>query len=451
MIQKTLKRVYEQVIYGNELDENIDQEIQNTNTEQSDGANNNTVQTRKLIGSLQRIQDIVDKEIQRKVKELLSFLQKYNDRIVDIQYSTLVNFDTALQPGEFLVDFGSGLHYLTRTGAGTRRRMLMATLDWDRQVTMEQISGTYRRTVIRGYDEPDTNLHYSAQRKMYQTIKYLVNAKDSRTQAIIGTHSLPMIDQAPAQNIRQLHLHQHCTTVEQLETNNDEEIEHFLSNLAQQLGLTNSILFYERCFILVEGPTEEYTLPLLYKRFYERTMIEDGIRLLNVNGNGAVKEVLRLFCQNRQNLTIICVDTDTQNNSGSKLTKANLQKAGFPSEFFDERLFLIGQQEFEDTFTDITIANCLQELHPKPDGQGKWEPEEITACRQNKFSSELEKIVSKHCNHPLSKPKLGLKLAGLCSKDEVSSKIINLFNLARQIAGCQEESDTNTTADSLQE
>ena len=80
--------------------------------------------------------------------------------------------------------------------------MYMGILDWDRDVTRRGKGRGGLPSIIRGYDEPDTNLHYEAQRLMYQIIADIVGAPRSHVQAILCTHSLTMIDRAPAQSIR---------------------------------------------------------------------------------------------------------------------------------------------------------------------------------------------------------------------------------------------------------
>lgn len=251
MMLKTLRQVFDQVIY------------------EDDGENG-----RRLIGSLRDISDEVYRRIQEKLAELRAIVVRYNSRIRDLRYDPVIDFSGGLRSGEIQIDDGRGLHYLAKTGGGTRRRLFMAALDWDREVLLQQAVQTgNRRAVIRGYDEPDTNLHYNAQRHIYQTIHDIVYAEHSSTQAILCTHSLTMVDQAPARNIRRLSLDEHGATIaEQLHIDSDPEVEEFLKQLARDLGITNSLLFYDRCFILIEGGTEEVALPLFYRKLYGHSM-----------------------------------------------------------------------------------------------------------------------------------------------------------------------------------
>lgn len=415
MIEKTLRQVYE----GTILEE----------ITADDGTT-----TRRLIEPLRQVEQMATQEISEQLAHLKGHIKRYNPRVQDVDYVPNFNFRNSLQTGEFQVNSGHGLHALTRTGAGTRWRMFLAILAWDREVTLAQAkSGERLPPIIRGYDEPDTNLHYDAQRRMYQTIADIVDAADSRIQAILCTHSLSMIDRAPAQHIRHLGLTDDGhTTVNQLETDEDPEIEHFLHHLAREMGITNTIIFYERCFILIEGETEENALPIFYRRLHKCSMLEDGIRIINVQGNGAVKEFLKLFCRNRKELTIVFQDRDTVGQRANALAEQELRTAGFDDTFINERLLYIGIKEFEDAFCDEAYVNCLQQGWPR---STEWTCAEIAPLRgSEKFSAEITKLVWTETQTPCKKPELGKKMAEHCAPEHIPQEIHRLFDLARAVA-----------------
>lgn len=420
LIAKTLKRVFEQAIFE-EVEENGHK-------------------TRRLIAPLLEVEAAASKKMREEIEKLESSIKQYNRRIRDLGYEPRFDFTNSVQTGNLRVDTGRGLHVLAKTGAGTRRRMFLGILDWDRQVALtEAKTGENLPTVIRGYDEPDTNLHYEAQRRMYAAIEEIVQAENSNVQALVCTHSLTMIDRAPAQTIRLFSL---CddgyTVVSQLNTDDDANVERFLNDLAREMGITNSLIFYERCFILIEGETEENALPLIYRKLYGRSLLEDGLRIINVRGNGAVKEFLKLLSRNRKELTIVFVDTDTQQEKAAKLTEQALREAGFDDTFVQERLLFTGNKEFEDAFANNALAGCLNNYWSKSDGV--WTAEEIGQLRlkDKKFSDEIKRVVWESCpqeGEDWSKPIFGQKLGEICSKDEIPDDIKSLFDLARQIAG----------------
>lgn len=417
LVSKTLKQVFEQTIFETEGDNG----------------------ERKLIKELRDVEAKARKELSVKINELEGHIKKYNKRIKDIGYEPEFDFVNSLKSGEFLIDTGRGSHLLTKIGDGSKRRLFMAVMDWDREVTISQARDESNLpSIIRGYDEPDTNLHYGAQRLMYQTIDEIVNSENSRVQAVLCTHSLAMIDRAPSQNIRKLSLDDDgCTQVEKLVTNDDPEIENFLLGLARELGITNSIMFYERCFVLIEGETEENALPILYKRIYGRSLIEDGIRVINVRGNGAVKEFLKILSTNRQKFTLVFIDNDSRGDPSAKLRPEIFREAQFGEEFIREQVVYVGDQEFEDLFSNSSIANCLN--HHWPKANGLWQDEEIDPLRrERKFSDALRRVVYGNQNPDSgsnwSKPEFGKILAESIDQSGIPQSILDFFEKMRSVA-----------------
>jgi len=405
VVMKTLKTVYESRIY------------------ETDGEG-----TRRPIASLRELKADIDTELNNKVAELLGYIQRYNQRIRRVEFTPTIDFSGGLKSGQFSIDDGRGLHWLTKCGDGTKRRLLMAFFDWDREVLSQQQT----RSLLRGYDEPDVNLHYEAQRHMYRTIRDICHQEGSRVQAVICTHSLTMIDHAPPTSINLLRL---CdcgmTGVNYIDTNDDQDIEDFLANLAAELGITNSILFYERCYIVIEGPTEENALPIFYHRLFNHSMIEDGIRMINIEGNGGRKGLLKLLGRNRQYLTLAFLDSDTQ-------THQEFLTAGFSQEQFNDHLILIGQKEFEDAFSDEAICLCLNQNWPRTDDEA-WSAEHLHDLRNEldkKFSDRLMGLIyiNSESGVPNTKPVYGQKLASACPIEMIPERIIHLFNRAREIA-----------------
>jgi putative ATP-dependent endonuclease of the OLD family len=422
LVMKTLKQVYEQCIYQ-ETEEN-GQVIRNLDKRLSD------------------VRNEAEAKIRDRVQELRDFINRYSPRIKNISFDPLIDFTGGLKSGEFQLDDGQGLHYLSKVGDGTKRRISMATLDWDRQVSLQQAArGGNLPSIIRGYDEPDTNLHYEAQRLMYRAISDIAEAPNSHIQILVCTHSLTMIDRAPAKCINLLRIREGRTNVERLETNDDPNIELFLTELAQELGITNTIMFYERCFILIEGETELNALPSLYRTLYKHSILEDGIRIINVKGNGASKEFLKLMSKNKQALTVIFLDKDTeteQNGKTAKLTRQVLKEAGFTQDFINERLIYIGTKEFEDAFSDEVLARALHHGYHK--AEGIWSADDITQLRnEKKISDALGRVVNQQAGQDCpnwGKPELGRSIGRVCRGDEIPQEIVNLFTIGRQICGC---------------
>jgi predicted ATP-dependent endonuclease of OLD family len=434
LVLKTLRQVYESVIL-----EEVDI---------------NGTQTRRPVEALRTIKSQVEQRINQEIQQLLAFIQRYIPRVRTISYDPSIDFSGGLRAGQFQIDDGHGLTYLSKLGDGTKRRMFIAVVDWDREVTLAQAStDSTLPTIIRGYDEPDTNLDYQAQRRMYQSIADIVAAPDSRVQAVVCTHSPRLVDQAPARAIRLLSWSGGCTKVSQLHTDDDPDIEQFLIELASELGLTNTLMFYERCFLLVEGATEQNALPLLYRTAYRHSLLEDGIRIINVESNGAIKEFLKLMSRNRHEITLILADLDAEASPRRpKLTRQMLSECRFSEEFITTHLHLVPRaeigangSEFEASFPDRVIAEALQHAWPKGDGQ--WSEGDVAQMRtepDKKFSDVLNARVWDQAGEDSSKwtkPAFGSALGRNCPTIGIPAEIAELFRHARRIAGCPREGE----------
>jgi putative ATP-dependent endonuclease of the OLD family len=417
LINRTVQQVFESVLYD-KLEDDDDGE-------------------RELRTALKEIEEDAEKKINEEVEDLRVYIQKYAPTVKNISYEPQIDFVRGFQSGVFKVDEGRGEHYLNKSGDGTKRKIFMATTDWDRDVNLEmQAEEGSLPDVIRAYDEPDTNLDYHAQRHLYKSISEISSGEKSNIQAIISTHSPRMIDRAPAKSIRMLKESEGKTIIEKLQTGNDAEVEGFLSEIARDLGVTNSLMFYENCFIFVEGETEENALPLFYRTIYGHSMLEDGINIINVQGKSAFKGFLRLFSHNRQELALFFMDRDCADTQDDKLTEQVLKENGFSDEFCSDRIMLVGRQEFEDLFQPGVYTRAYNSKWPKDDGV--WIADEFAALDPDKkYSNELKRIMYENCGEcgdRWSKPELGYILGILCTEEEIPQEIKDLFTLSRQIA-----------------
>lgn len=420
-VTKTLQTVYESLIF--EDDEGI----------------------RRPIESLRELRSAVVERVNTKIEELLTHIQSYYPRIRAIRMDPDIDFTKGFRSGEFLVDEGLGPRPLSRVGDGTKRRILMGTVDWDRATVRSSLNN---QTVIRAYDEPDTNLYYEAQRKLFESILQITNfsaEQDYRIQSIVCTHSLLMVDRAPATSINLLSLKEDGRTeIDFLRTDGETEVELFLHNLARELGITNTMLFYERCYLIIEGETEENALPLLYRKIYGTSMLDDGIRMINLHGHGAWLPLLQLLGKNRQQITLTLLDSDMRVEYERKLADA-----GFDSTNFDQRCLWIGTREFEDAFSDDVICIGLSKKYSRMDGRD-WQMADITGIRataqdsskkKEKFSEQLRRIVNSDTlgGTNFSKAEFGHSIGEHCPLDRIPDIVKQSFELARRISGASQE------------
>lgn len=275
MFHKTLQTVFDSFIY--EFDENTGAQI--------------------LIPNLKDIIKDVKLKFDDAVKKLLPYIKKYNESITDVSIKPDIDFSKGLRTSPIELKSKHGIFPLESKGEGTKKRLFLSFLEWDKEVMTE----TSNTRVIRGYDEPDTSLHYEAQRKLFYNIQEIINQPEGNIQALLCTHSLTMINRADPRDIFHLYLSdQGIANLQFLKSYEDDDIKSYLTELSIEMGLPNSSLFFERCFLIIEGPTEEHCLPKLYFKKFNKKLIEDGILLVNVEGVGNAKGFIKLLRKNKQ-------------------------------------------------------------------------------------------------------------------------------------------------------
>jgi len=123
-------------------------------------------------------------------------------------------------------------------------------------------------------DEPQSFLHPGAARKLIEVLK-----RFPRHQYIIATHSAGVITAADAQEFLILGSEEGMTRVAVASTSDKQTMQAFLSMLGTRL----SDVFGMDGVIWVEGPTEEKALPLLLKKFRNRSA---GTSIVSIRNTG---------------------------------------------------------------------------------------------------------------------------------------------------------------------
>ncbi len=391
--------------------------------------------TYSLKNDFSNLQNNIKQSLNQKLEtQLLSYIRKYNTDIQSVS-------------GDFDIDFARGLNFsglriknnanesrnIEQLGEGSKKKIFLSILEWDSEISL---ASSHNRSIIRGYDEPDAYLHYNAQREMFYMIQRLAEDDESNIQSIICTHALTMIDRAPARTINHVIKNSDKSIVNFLATNEDQDIIDFLNNVSQISGLKNTNIFYEKCFLLVEGEGEENALPVMYKTCFDRSLIECGVVLINLQTNGQWSNALKFLKSNKKNSTVLFLDTDTQYpDSNSRVTKGKLEDIGFDEHFLNDNCFFIGTKEFEDVFSDLTYKNLCNDKFIKDNGSA-WIENDFAQLRSaDKFSEVLKQQLSRECKRSIGKPEISLELAKKLSKDEIENiqSIKSLFEKINQI------------------
>jgi hypothetical protein len=170
-------------------------------------------------------------------------------------------------------------------------------------------------------------------------------------------------------------------------------------------------------------------------------MPEDGVVLINLEGNSSWDKILRLFNRNKSKATIMFLDNDTNTDSSVKrITKQSLEQIGIGEDFLDNIIY-VGEKEFEDAFSNEIICRCLNEHWPKTNNE-KWTEEQIERLRDDdKFSESLKGMIGRYKTESgaaidyFKKPEFGKYIADTVSKEEISEidDLIDLFEKINKI------------------
>ena len=393
----------------------------------------------KLIDSLRPVKSGIETTLNTEVKKIKSFLKASDRDLVNISVAPTIDFSKSLAAINLMADVGEGFQSIDDFGEGRKKKLWMGLLEWDRAIQQQ----SKNRSILRAYDEPDVNLDYEAERRLFSSILSLTKRQSSKVQALICTHAVTMVDQAPAESINLIEVDDvGQRVINHLKSADNDDLKEFLAVVGRSSGISNSALFYEKAFLVVEGESEENAMPILYQQIYGKSLIEDRITLINLKTCGAWKSVLGVLSHNRAALTVMLLDQDCNEQSSSgHVTEELLLEIGYPSSFKDESCFYIGVKEFEDAFRTDDIVAVLNQHWPK-EAEQNWNPTEIDELRAEgkKFSKDLMDHVRRNCKKSLRdtarKPGFAEKLAMHC-KDEyqIPTEITKTFERIRLVAG----------------
>jgi predicted ATP-dependent endonuclease of OLD family len=286
---------------------------------------------------------------------------------------------------------------------------------------------------VIAYDEPDTHLDYAKQRELVDLIH--AQCQDPAVRMIVATHSLNLIDRMDISDVVQLRLDDRGRTVaERLVDESHEGVDRYLSQLSAAMGLRTSVLLHERCFLAVEGQTEELTFPLLFRLVMGKPMQSAGIALISGRGNdGALKVTEFLIDRNRT--VVFIVDADSASNASSKkqFNVTKLHAHGVQ----DDQIHFIGEpHELEELYSDDQWAETASAEWPRKDGRS-WTGEDIAALRgSGKFSDKLKGLIWQNAHEgPSSKPEMNIKLVmRLRTAEEVPAQLREKFQVVARMA-----------------
>jgi putative ATP-dependent endonuclease of the OLD family len=372
---------------------------------------NNEIKNEKYAGTILEIQEGIADVLREKIKDLTPFVQKYYADVQEISIIPSVNFSSGLAnvPLRMTDKRGTAI-FLNKKGEGKKRQVALGIYEWANEAIKTQEN---RGNIILIMDEPDTHMDYLSQRNLFDIISKFVSVK---MQVIIATHSLNLINRMPVSKINHFFQGNNGTEVESLKSDDLELESMFLHNIGASIGLESGVIFHERCFLVVEGPTEMSALPRIFHTLFGLSLQAAGIKLVNGDNNIGARNFAKFLNSNNRSVVFI-LDMDCVHGSKKRaFTKQSLVQDGFD---IDNQVFFVGESEFEDSFSNDFLAKIGNE-HYQVSSQKTWTPEEIALLRQvdEKFSSLLGREFAS------SKPDIGYKIGlTLSDKDEIPDVI----------------------------
>lgn len=390
------------------------------------------IKNEQLRDMLDRVSDV----LQDATKDLLPIAQNLNSNIKNINVIPQIDISSGLKKTPITIQGINGVEtYLNNFGLGTKKRMFMAIMEWTSKIIKDNSN------IIRIYDEPDNNLHIEAQRKLFKTIKAGCN---SNGQAIICTHSPFIIDVTPIESIRIVGKDQIGNKVIQSLNNMDNEVKNFIDKICREVGISNSHIFLEKCFILVEGRSEQNFINIAYEKIFKSSLLEDGIVIINIDGNGSAITALKVLLQNGKDNVLLVLDNDStcMQGEGVKTTLKGIIGEEATEKFIKNNIIFVGEKEFEDCFSNEYIAKVINLAGYSKSENELWSKEDIGSLRvKDKFSDEIKNLINRNRDKKvmdfkfLTKPLLGELLGRYIELEYMPYQLLNILLEARKISG----------------
>ena len=363
--------------------------------------------------------------------DLLQLIKQRCPQIGEVTITPQVSFAEGLRSVEIHRAKDDGRRIaLRRGGAGRRRQISLAVWEW----ASKQLKNPppEHPGVVIAYDEPDTHLDYGHQRQLFDLI--LDQCAHDDVQMVVATHSLNFIDRVDPADIVHLRLDEReRTTLGRLLCLDHDAVDAHLAQVAAAMGLRNSVLLHERCFLGVEGPTEIQCLPILYKLAMGQPLQSAGIALISGESNVGALNVAKYLHETGRKVAFL-VDSDSTTNTGSKthFSVEKLSRAGIGK----DQIMYAGEREIEDLFTDRQWCNAANNLWPRTD-QRPWADEDFADIRANgKFSTGLESAIQA-ASSAAPKDKPGLLFGLVTTLDQpgdVPTELVKHFKVLQDLA-----------------
>ncbi|MFJ2112117.1 ATP-dependent nuclease [Streptomyces sp. NPDC087850] len=395
-----------------------------------------------LQGQVRQIEAEITQRLEKEADSLCQHIRRHCSEFVGVQVRPEVSFKSGFKRAPLEVSRADGEPVdLTRSGQGSTRRIALAVWEWTSNLLAEaELSSAGEpdaeaptQTIVV-YDEPDTHLDYRHQRTVMDIIRK--QCALPHVSVMVATHSMNLIDGVDIADVVHLGLNDHGrTVVERLEDDCHDGIDFHLGQIAAALGLRNSVLLHERCFLAVEGETEQQCIPLLFRLSQKLSLQSAGIALWACENNEGALHLARYLVQRKRSVMLM-IDADSRTNKLFKDEK--LRKAGLD---LDKQVAYVGEalgfNELEELFTDERWATAANLRWPRP-APLTWNAEDFTAHRgTKKFSARVLDMIKREAAEasPNGKPAMlnGL-VTTLTAPEDVPQQLREVFGQLQELA-----------------
>lgn len=393
-------------------------------------------------GRVREIEEEITQRLEKEADSLCHHIRQHCAEYLSVNVKPMVSFKGGFQGAPLHVSRADGEPVdLTRAGQGSTRRIALAVWEWTSNLlenaelaaSTEQGSTQPTQTIVV-YDEPDTHLDYRHQRTVMDIIRKQCTLP--HVSVMVATHSMNLIDGVDIADVVHMSLGPSGRTViEHLDDDQHDGIDFHLGQIAASLGLRNSVLLHERCFLAVEGDTEQKSLPLLFRLAQNMSLQAAGIALWGCENNEGALHLARYLVKHRRTVMLM-VDADSRTNKLFK--EERLRRAGLDLE---KHVSYVGEaegyNELEELFSDDQWAHAANTHWPRPAPQ-TWQADDFTAHRDGKkFSAHILGMIQNQAedNSPNGKPAMVYGLAStLTTAQDVPRQLRDIFAHLQQLA-----------------
>ncbi|MFH8574026.1 ATP-dependent nuclease [Streptomyces sp. NPDC017993] len=394
-----------------------------------------------LQGQVRELEAEITHRLEKEADSLCSHIRQHCSEFVGVDVKPEVSFKGGFKRAPLHVSRADGEPVdLTRSGQGSTRRIALAVWEWtselleNTELAAAGESGDEPTQTIVVYDEPDTHLDYRHQRTVMDIIRK--QCALPHVSVMVATHSMNLIDGVDIADVVHLKLNDHGrTVVERLVNDTHDGIDFHLGQIAAALGLRNSVLLHERCFLAVEGETEQQSLPVLFRLSQGLSLQAAGIALWGCENNEGALHLARYLVKH-QRTVMLMIDADSRSN---KLLKdERLRRAGLD---LATQVTYVGEaegfNELEELFTDQQWATAANDHWPRPAPQA-WTAQDFAALRgASKFSGDILRMIKEKAaeESPSGKPAMVYALATtLTTPQDVPQQLREAFTQLQELA-----------------